>query len=142
MITIILGVTFGSLSAIFSRQLSSIMTTSPEVIKFSQQKMVLISSTYFICGINEIMGAALRGMKRPMPAMISTMIFMCAIRFVWVYLFFIPFKEKLSDPLTFLYLIWPIGWILSIATLLYFLFPTVKNLKKEFSEEPCTADAV
>ena len=142
MITIILGVTFGSLSAIFSRQLSSIMTTSPEVIKFSQQKMVLISSTYFICGINEIMGAALRGMKRPMPAMISTMIFMCAIRFVWVYLFFIPFKEKLSDPLTFLYLIWPIGWILSIATLLFFLFPTVKKLKKEFSEEPCTADAV
>lgn len=135
MITVILGAFFGSLSAIFSGQLSSIMTTSPEVIKFSQQKMMIISSTYFICGINEIMGASLRGMKRPMPAMVSTMIFMCAIRFVWVYLIFIPLKSSMSDPLTILYLIWPIGWILSIITLLCFYFPTVKKLKKDFAKE-------
>ena len=131
LITVILGTVFGSLSAIFSGQLSSIMTTSPEVIKFSQQKMVIISSTYFICGINEIMGAALRGMRRPMTAMVSTMIFMCAIRFVWVYLIFIPLKDNMSDPLTMLYLIWPIGWILSIITLLFFFFPTVKKLKAQ-----------
>lgn len=142
MITIILGVTFGSLSAIFSGQLSSIMTSSPEVIAYSRQKMMLISSTYFICGINEIMGASLRGMKRPMPAMVSTMIFMCAIRFVWVYLFFIPFKENLSDPLTFLYLIWPIGWILSILTLLFFLFPTIKKFKAEFATKEETVASV
>ena len=135
MITVILGTIFGSLSAIFSGQLSSIMTTSPEVIKFSQQKMVIISSTYFICGINEIMGAALRGMRRPITAMVSTMIFMCAIRFVWVYLIFIPLKANMSDPLTFLYLIWPIGWILSIITLLCFFFPTVKKLKAKFSSD-------
>ena len=132
MITIILGATFGALSAIFSGQLSSIMTDNPEIIKYSQQKMMIISSTYFICGINEIMGAALRGMRRPMVAMVSTMIFMCAIRFVWVYLVFEPLRDRLSDPLTFLYLIWPIGWILSIITLLCFFFPTVKSLKKKY----------
>ena len=135
LITIVLGATFGSLSALFSGQLSSIMSSSPEVIRFSQQKMVIISSTYFICGINEIMGASLRGMRRPLTAMISTMIFMCAIRFVWVYLVFIPLKDSMSDPLTVLYLIWPIGWILSILTLLCFYFPTVKKFKGEFSED-------
>lgn len=113
MITVMFGATFGSLSAIFSGQLSSIMSDSPEVIRFSQQKMMLISSTYFICGINELMGGTLKGLGKPIIPTITTLIFMCAIRFVWVYLVFPLFPN-----LTFLYLIWPIGWILSIITLL------------------------
>lgn len=113
MITVMFGATFGSLSAIFSGQLSSIMSSSPEVIRFSQQKMMLISSTYFICGINELMGGTLKGLGKPIIPTITTLIFMCAIRFVWVYLVFPLFPN-----LTFLYLIWPIGWILSIITLL------------------------
>ena len=138
LITIGLGATFGALSAIFSGQLSSIMSDTPEIIKYSQQKMVIISSTYFICGINEIFGASLRGMKRPLVAMISTMIYMCAFRFVWVFLIFKPLIKNgylSSDPLTFLYLIWPIGWILSILTLLCFFFPTLKKLKTEAAEK-------
>lgn len=127
MITVALGASFGALSAIFSAQLSSIMSSTPEVIKFSQQKMVIISSTYFICGINEILGAALRGLKRPLIPMISTMITMCAFRFAWVYLVFTPLRDNLSDPLTFLYLIWPIGWVSSITALLFFLLRTFKR---------------
>ncbi|MBO7170526.1 MAG: hypothetical protein J6W28_05040 [Clostridia bacterium] len=135
LLTVGIGATFGAMSAIFSGPLSSIMTDNPEIIRFSQQKMMLISSTYFVCGINEIMGASLRGMGRPMIPMISTMLFMCAIRFVWVYAIFAPLRDSLSNPLTFLYLIWPIGWVLSIATQLCFFFPTMRGLKKKFSEE-------
>ena len=125
LITLTLGATFGSLSAIFSAQLSSIMSDSPAVIAYSQQKMIIISSTYFICGINEIMGSSLRGMGRPNIATVSTLIFLCAIRFVWVYLIF-----PLYPNLTFLYLIWPIGWILSIIMLLCFFFPTLKEQQR------------
>lgn len=124
LITVALGATFGALSAIFSTQLSSIMSSNPVVIEYSRQKMVIISSTYFICGINEILGATMRGLRRPIIATICTMIYMCGIRFIWVYLIF-----PLLPTLTFLYLIWPIGWILSISTLLLFYFPTVKKLK-------------
>ncbi len=124
LITLALGATFGALSAIFSRQLSSIMSDSPAVIAYSQQKMIIISSTYFICGINEIMGSALRGMGRPNVATVSTLIFMCALRFVWVYGVF-----PLYPNLTFLYLVWPIGWILSIVMLLCFFFPTLRKLR-------------
>ena len=143
-ITIALGATFGSLSAIFSGQLSSIMADNPEIIKYSQQKMVIISSTYFICGINEILGASMRGMKRPLVAMVSTMVYMCALRFVWVYLIFNPLRDSLSDPLTFLYLIWPIGWVLSIITLLCFFFPTLKKLTAQCKnkEEQLTKESV
>jgi len=47
MITVCLGASIGSLSAIFSAELSSIMSSNPTVIGFSQQKMIIISSTYF-----------------------------------------------------------------------------------------------
>ncbi len=130
LITLVLGGGMGALSAIFSAQLSSIMTNSAAAIAFSQQKMILVSSTYFICGINEIVGAALKGMGKPMVPMIATMIFMCGIRFPWVY-----FIYPLFPNLTFLYTIWPIGWVLSIITILCFLIPTAKKLQQKFNAE-------
>ena len=130
LITVMFGGCFGMLSAVFSAQLSSIMSSNPEVIKFSQQKMIIVSSTYFICGINEILGAGLKGMEKPMIPMIATMIFMCGIRFPWVW-----FVYPLFPNLTFLYTIWPIGWTLSIIMILCFLIPTAKKLQRKFDKE-------
>ena len=125
-ITVIFGATIGSLSAIFSAQLSSIMSTTSEVIMYSQQKMIIISSTYFICGINEVMGGAMRGLCRPIIPTVATLIFMCALSFVWVYLIF-----PLCPNLTFLYLVWPIGWICCITMILFYYFPTLIKLQKK-----------
>ncbi len=125
LITTAFGLTFGSLSAIFSGQLSSIMSSSRSVIEFSQQKMIIVSSTYFICGINEVMGGVLKGMGKPMIPTIATFVYMCVLRFVWVYGIF-PYYRNL----TFLYLVWPIGWILSIITLLIAYFPAISKLQK------------
>ena len=129
LITIGFGLTFGSLSAIFSGQLSSIMSNTPAVIRYSQQKMILVSSTYFICGINEVMGGILKGMGKPILPTIATLVFMCLIRFPWVWFIFPLFPESL----TYLYLIWPIGWILSITMLLISYFPAIRKLEKNNS---------
>jgi len=125
-ITVIFGASLGSLSAIFSGELSSLMSSTPAVIAYSCQKMVIISSTYFICGINEVMGGALRGMGKPIVPTVSTLIFMCAIRFVWVYAIF-----PMVPNLTFLYLVWPIGWVLSIITQLIFFVPAIRMLSRK-----------
>ncbi len=124
-ITIVFGASLGSLSAIFSAQLSSLMSSTPEVIMYSQQKMIIVSSTYFICGINEVMAGALRGMGKPMIPTVATFVFMCMLRFFWVYFVF-----PLCPTLTFLYLVWPIGWILCITTELFVFIPTLSKLQK------------
>jgi len=129
LITTGFGLTFGSLSAIFSGQLSSIMSETPAVIECSQQKMMLISSTYFICGINEVMGGILKGMGKPILPTVATLVFMCLIRFPWVWFIFPLFPANL----TYLYLIWPIGWILSITTLLIAYFPAISKLQKQYT---------
>lgn len=123
-ITTAFGATFGSLSALFSGQLSSIMSATPEVIAFSRQKMIIISSTYFICGINDVLGGVLRGLGKPIIPTVSTLIYMCVFRFVWVYLIF-----PLCPNLTFLYLVWPLGWLLSIGTLLIAYFGAMAKYK-------------
>lgn len=124
LITIAFGASFGSLSAIFSGELSSIMSSNPAVIAYSQEKMIIISSTYFICGINEVMSGVLRGLGKPIIPTISIFVFMCLLRFVWVYVFF-----PLCPNFTFLYAVWPIGWILSIITLLTAYFITMRKYK-------------
>lgn len=123
LITVALGTSFGALSAILSRQLSSLMSSDPEVIAFSMQKMIIISSTYFICGINDIFCAALRGMGKSVAPTVATLVFLFGLRFAWVYLVF-----PLLPNLTFLYLCWPISWVLSIVTLLIVFFWQKKKL--------------
>ena len=125
LITIAFGASFGFLSAFFSKELSSMMSSTPEVIAYSRQKMIIISSTYFICGIQEILGGALKGMGRPFIPTISTFLFMCVLRFFWVYLIF-----PLVPNLTFLYLVWPVGWTLTIITQLIVYFPAMRKLEK------------
>ena len=137
-ITTALGATFGSLSAIFSAQLSSLMSDSPAVIAYAQQKMIIISSTYFICGINDIMGAAMRGLGKPIIPTVATLIFMCGLRFVWVYFIF-PF---MNGNMTGLYLVWPVGWILSLIMLTAFYFPTVKALARKMKPSEDVAKTV
>ena len=112
LITVIFGATLGSMSAIFSDKLSYLLSSSAEVVAYSRQKMILISSTYFICGINEVLGGVLKGMGKPIAPAITSLVFMCAFRFLWVYCI-VP----LMPNLTFLYTVWPVGWVLSIISL-------------------------
>lgn len=126
------GATLGTLSAALAPQLSGLLATSPAAVEFAVQKMVIISSTYFICGINDVLGGALKGMGRPISPMISNLLYLCGLRCVWVYCIFPLFPN-----LTFLYLVWPISWTLSIVTLIPFLIRALKRLGKK--EETCDA---
>ena len=129
MISTVLAGSLGILAAVFSKELASIMSNDPETIAYAQQRMDLLFSTYFICGIYAVLGCALRSMGRPNLATVATFLFMCVLRFVWVYLVF----PLLPNNLTFLYLVWPIGWILSIIMFLFYYFPTLKKLKEKYA---------
>ncbi|MBR5537183.1 MAG: MATE family efflux transporter [Clostridia bacterium] len=128
LITVAFGATLGTLSTVFSRQLAGIMSSTPAVIDYAQQKMVIVSSTYFICGINEVMSGALRGMDRHIVPTVATFVYMFILRIVWVYLVF-----PLCPNMTFLYTVWPIGWLLSIVTLSVFYIERIRKLQKQYA---------
>ncbi|MBQ3135749.1 MAG: MATE family efflux transporter [Oscillospiraceae bacterium] len=126
LITTAFGAGLGALSAIFSGSLSSIMSGNPDVIRFSQQKMVIVSSTYFICGICETLVGTLRGIGRNTIPTVATFVFMCLLRLAWVEWVF-----PLCPPdLSFLYLVWPVGWVACIITYLIVFFPAISKLQR------------
>jgi Na+-driven multidrug efflux pump len=124
LITVSFGATLGALSAIFSGELSSIISTNPEIIAYSRQKMIIISSTYFLSGINETMGGVVKGIGKPILPAITTFVFMCLLRFFWVYVVF-----PLCPNLTFLYAVWPIGWTCAITTLFAIYLPSIRKME-------------
>ncbi len=130
LLTAIVGGTIGAATAIFSRQLASIMTSTPAVIDYAQQRIVLLASLYFICGISEILIATLRALGKPIAPMITSFMFMCVLRFIWIY-----FIYPLYPTLFFLYLVWPVGWVLCILANLCLLFPAIKKLNKRIASE-------
>lgn len=131
-ITFCLAGGLGALSATFSKHLAGFMSGDPLAIQHAREKMVIISSTYFLCGIDRMLGQSLRAMGKPVAATVSTMVWMCAFRFFWVYVVY-PYLPQ--GNLTSLYMVWPIGWALSIITLLCIFFPTVKKLSQNVAEK-------
>ncbi len=132
LLTFLIGASFGAASAIFSRQLSGLMSDVPAVIDYSQQRMMVVSSTYFICGINEVLGGSLKGMGRPITPAVTSLVFLCALRFLWVYAIF-----PLFPSLSFLYAVWPIGWTLSIIVLLIDFCIAFSKIKAMNHTAPC-----
>lgn len=126
LLTCCMGAPIGGLFSFFAPQLASIMSNDPVVIEYACQKIVLVSATYFVCGIQHIFGDALRGMGKPSAATVVTLLYSCVLRFGWVAWIF-----PLCPNLTFLYLVWPVGWVLSIINLGVILIPTVKKLKQK-----------
>ena len=131
LIATVLGVIFGGSFALFSYYLAGFMTNDPLIIAYAQQRLILISATYFLNGIKCVLDAALIGMKKSIIPTINALVFQCLIRFPWVWFVYPIMKGNL----TFLYLIWPIGWVLGIGTLLCFLIPTIKKQKKLLEKE-------
>jgi len=126
-----IGIFFGLLSAFFAVPLSSTMSGDPVVIDYSRQKMIIISSTYFLCGINDIFSGALRGMGKSTYPAVTTLLFMCGFRIVWVYAIFPLFPN-----LTFLYLVWPISWLACILCALPIYFGTKHHLDSHYANRP------
>lgn len=137
-ITIGFGATFGFLSAFFSRELSSLMSSSPSIIEFSRQKMIIVSSTYFICGLNEVMSGVLRGIGKPVLPTIFSFLFLCILRLIWVYAIFPLFPN-----LTFLYTVWPVGWTLAfICAVITFFIAFPKLVKRNLQDDQqCAIEA-
>ncbi|MBR4305176.1 MAG: MATE family efflux transporter [Clostridia bacterium] len=128
LITTISTATLGALSAIFSGQLAGIMSTSPAIIGYAKQKMIITSIPYFIAGINELMSGVLRSIGKPIVPTVTSLLFICLLRFAWVYAIF-----PLYPNLGFLYLVWPIGWFLSVITQLIVYLHRIKKLQLQAS---------
>ena len=103
--------------------LLSIYNSTPEVINWGMLRMNILFSTYFLCGIMDVMSGALRGLGRSVMPAVITLIGVCVLRVVWVYTVF-PVHPTMGN----LMLSYPITWGITAIANGYYLYLVCRKL--------------
>ena len=107
-----MGVVLGNLAVIFGEQLLSIYSNNPEVIAAGMVRLGIISRTYALCGIMDVMVGALRGIGYSVMPMIVSLVGACGLRLLWIATVFrIPEYHRIET----VYLSYPITWIITFT---------------------------
>ncbi|WP_297238377.1 MATE family efflux transporter [uncultured Faecalicoccus sp.] len=109
-LVVIVGLVLGWGAYLGGDWLLHIYSGEPEVIKIGLIRLSIICTTYFTCGIMDVLVGSLRGMGYSILPMFVSMMGVCAFRVLWIFTIFQMHKE-----LFVLYISYPISWILTIA---------------------------
>lgn len=122
----ITGLLVGGSICIFSNKLLSIYATDPGVIACGRERIMIICSTYFLCGLMEVGVAGLRGIGSSLLPMAVSILGVCGIRMVMV-ISSGPYTS--IDSLKILYLSYPVSWI--VTEVIHFITFAVLYSKKK-----------
>lgn len=109
-LSVIVTLSCGSAVCFLGPRLLHIYTPEPEVIDCGMEILMYTTVTYFLCGLMDLLPGALRGMGHSAVPMILSVIGTVGTRIVWIYGFF-PKHRSLS----FLFLSYPLSWLLTIV---------------------------
>lgn len=122
--TTVIGLAMGLTATAFGDGLLSIYEpTNAEARAMGLIRLELIATTYFICGINEVLLSVLRGSGSSWTPTIISMISVGGVRMAWILLVFPHFHN-----LFMLYISWPLTWITSAIPLLIIYIVRHKTL--------------
>lgn len=102
------GLTLGNLEYFFGRTLLNIYTSSENVIDAGVVRLSIICTTYFLCGMMDVMVGALRGLGYSFVPMIVSLCGVCGIRLVWLFTVFEMEEYHLVETV---YVSYPISWL-------------------------------
>lgn len=121
------GLLLGNLVYHFGTPLMSLYTEETDVIPYGIIRMSIISTTYFLCGVMEVLVGSLRGIGYSLLPMIVSVVGVCGLRILWIYTYF-----QTHHTLKVLYMSYPITWFITIiADIICFLIIRRKYKAKE-----------
>lgn len=112
---IAVGVVMGNVMLYFGEDLLGLYTTSPEVIQSGINRSRVMMTTYFLCGMQEVIVGSMRGMGYSVMPMIVSIVGICGLRIIYLATLFQwePLHNLMS-----LYLTYPISWMITFVVLL------------------------
>lgn len=109
-ITFVLGLIMGGAVSLVAKFVLSIYNTDPQVIAFGKERLIIVCSTYFLCGLMEVLVGALRGVGKSFLPMLVSIVGVVGVRILWIYTVF-----KKTNDLQMLYVSYPVSWIFTTA---------------------------
>lgn len=115
----VIGLILGTTVYTFGRPLLGIYADGRDlVISYGLIRFTYVATTYFLCGMMDVMSGVLRGMGYSLTSMLITLVSVCGLRVLWVFTVFAKYQTLPS-----LYISYPISWgICVVAQLLLFVF--------------------
>lgn len=105
------GVCLGAVMVVFSRPLLGIyITDSAEAIEYGAMRLMISGLPYFLSGVMDVLTGSLRGIGYSGVAATNSLIGVCGVRLVWVWLI-LPLHRTIGV----LFLCWPVSWIIAIT---------------------------
>ena len=92
---------------LFADSLLKIYNPDPEVIRWGIIRMKILFTTYFFCGIMDVISGSLRGLGHSVKPTVVTLMGVCVFRIAWVFWIF-PHDPTMEN----LMISYPISWIL------------------------------
>lgn len=121
------GAIFGNLVYLLGPYLLQLYNTDPAVIQYGLNRMVVIATTYFLCGLMEVESGVMRGLGYSLLPTVISLLGSCAFRVLWIFTVFAQYHTQFV-----LYLSYPISWLLTCAA--YFVcYQFIR--KKKFPQE-------
>lgn len=118
------GLFFALIYNVFGTTLLGLYTKSPDVIEAGMKRLVIIATSYAICGMMDVVVGSLRGMGYSLVPMFVSVLGICALRLVWLAT---VFKIPEYHTPEMIYYTYPLSWTVTlVAHLISFAIIRVK----------------
>ena len=137
-IVTIIAVIMGGSFFLMRYPLVKIYTRVPDEMDVAIIRLHYLCLPYFLCGIMDVMGGILRGMGFSLSPTIVTIGGVCGFRILWIFFVFYNLTDFINiTDLNYLYVVYPISWIITFLILLsiYLLFRKRKFNQIKFEHE-------
>lgn len=124
----VIGVALSSLVLLFGSQLLGIYSNDSNVIQYGMERLSIVCSTYFLCGIMEVACGSIRGMGYSVVPTIVSIAGACGLRILWVFTIFAANHTLFS-----LYLSYPVTWIITFLSHLVCFLLFFRRQKQKYS---------
>lgn len=139
-VVLTVGVGLSGLALLFNHQLLGIYSSDQEVIRYGLGRLEVVCATYFLCGMMDVVCGSVRGLGSSVVPTIVSLTGACGLRILWIYTIFAE-----NRTLFFLYLSYPITWVITFSAHLvcFFIFPhrRKKRAAQALQELPQDASA-
>lgn len=130
MFVTLIGLVMGNGAVFLEQQILGFYSSDPQVIYYGMQRMEIICTSYFLCGIMDVLVGCIRGLGYAVMPMIVSLLGACAFRVIWIYTFF-----QWDRTLHTLYISYPVSWALTaFAHLICFIIVRSKLKEKRFEK--------
>ena len=106
------GMVFAVIYVVFGRGLLGLYTNSDDVVAAGMRRLVIIASSYAICGMMDVVVGSLRGLGYSFVPMSVSVIGICALRLVWLAT---VFQIEKYHTVEMIYYTYPLSWTVTLV---------------------------